>query len=138
MKAIIFCLGVAILSFSYAHEGHDHGTGQVQATKGGVIKKAGTMYFEVVGTQSKVEIYPLKESGPDSKVLKAVPLSEVKITANYKLPRKNVGTPISLKPAGDHFIGTINAASSHRYEVVINIEAGKVKDEMSYQVEPQE
>ena len=138
-KFYVFTFACLLTAFnSFAHEGHDHGTGQVQPTKGGVIQKAGAIYIEVVGTKKEIKVYPLKEAGPQSKVLKALSLSEVKVVASYKLPRQNKLTPVSLKQDGDHFSGSVDAAKFHRYEVVLKIEAGTVKDEISYQIEPQE
>lgn len=134
----IFIAFVLVASIAFAHEGHDHGTGQVQATKGGVIQKAGKFYFEVVGSRSEVKIYALTESGPSSKALKAVSPKDVKITASYKLPRKSASTPITLNAQADHFQGQISAGSAHRYEVLLKVEAKEVKDEITYQIEPQE
>ena len=45
----------------FAHDGHTHGPGQVQPTKGGVIMKGEKFYLEVVGTKNEVKFYPLKQ-----------------------------------------------------------------------------
>lgn len=132
----ITCLLISTTSF--AHDGHDHGTGQVQATKGGVIQKAGKLFVEIVGTKKEIKVYPLKEAGADSKVLKAVPLSEVKLSAAYKLPKQASAKEIVLTQSKDHFLGNVDAGKFHRYEVIIKIESGTMKDEISYQIEPQE
>lgn len=138
-KFYVFLFACFLTSMSsFAHEGHDHGTGQVQPTKGGVIQKAGNLYVEVVGSRKEIKVYPLKEASPKSKVLKAASLSEVKIAASYKLPKQSTGSAITLAPSSDHFIGKIDAAKFHRYEVTLKIESGSMKDEISYQIEPQE
>lgn len=137
----LFTVLSAILLFSFttfAHEGHDHGTGQVQPTKGGVIQKAGDLYLEVVGTKSEVKIYPLKEAGKGAKTLVAVPMNDVKLAATYILPKGAKHLPITLTKGVDHFDGKISAGSAHRYEVKVTIESGTMKDEIAYQIEPQE
>lgn len=129
---------IMLVSFSsFAHEGHDHGTGQVQPTKGGVIQKAGDLYLEVVGSKSDLKIYPLKQTGKESKTLTPVSLNDVKLAATYSLPRGKA-TPVTLTKSSDHFLGKISAGSSHRYEVKLKIESGAMKDEITYQIEPQE
>ena len=138
MKMILTLVTLLLTFTAFAHEGHDHGTGQIQPTKGGVIQKAGNIYFEVVGTQSELKVYPLKEAGPSSKILKPVPLKEVKITATYKLPRKPSPTSVTFVPQTDFYKGSISASGAHRYEVLLKVEAGSVKDEITYQIEPQE
>lgn len=130
---------ILLISFSsFAHEGHDHGTGQVQPTKGGVIQKAGDLYLEIVGSKSDIKIYPLKEAGKESKTLVPVSLNDLKVSATYLLPRGKSASPITLAKSSDHFAGKISAGSSHRYEVKLKIESGSMKDEITYQIEPQE
>ena len=52
-KLLVVLAAMMFVSLStFAHEGHDHGTGQVQPTKGGVIQKAGDLYLEIVGTKT--------------------------------------------------------------------------------------
>lgn len=136
LSVLLFSLIISLAAF--AHEGHDHGSGQVQPTKGGVIQKAGNVYFEIVGTKTEIKVYPMKESGPNSKTLKAVPLNDVKVIASYKLPRGKSAAPITLNKMNDHFSGKVSAASSHRYQVDLKVESGTLKDELTYQIEPQE
>lgn len=136
---LLVSLSALIISLTvFAHEGHDHGSGQVQPTKGGVIQKAGNMYFEIVGSKNEIKVYPMKESGLESKTLKPVSLNEVKINATYKLPRGKASTSITFNKMNDHFVGKVSAESAHRYEVVLKVESGSLKDEITYQIEPQE
>lgn len=139
MKIITTVIAFLVLSsFSVlGHEGHDHGAGQVQPTKGGVIQKAGNMYLEVVGTKEDLKVYPLREAGNGSKALKAVPLSELKVAATYTLPRGKA-TVVSFTNTGDHFTAKVAAGGAHRYQVDLKVESGTVKDEIQYQIEPQE
>ena len=135
--SVFFSVLFITLSAS-AHDGHDHGSGQVQPTKGGVIQKAGSMYFEIVGSKSEIKVYPMKESGTESKTLKPVPLNEVKVSATYKLPRGKSSSPVALNKMNDHFSGKVAAESTHRYQVDLKVESGTLKDEITYQIEPQE
>lgn len=139
MKKLFTALvALTLFSFSsFAHEGHDHGTGQVQPTKGGVIQKAGDLFLEIVGTKSDIKIYPLKAASKEAKTLVPVALNDVKLVATYMLPRGKA-TPVTLAKSSDHFEGKISAGSSHRYEVKLKIESGSMKDEITYQIEPQE
>lgn len=130
---------VSIFSFSVcAHEDHDHGPGQVQPTKGGTVLKAKKFYLEVVGTNTVVKIYPLKQTNSKSMVLSAIPLSEVKLSATFQLPRGHKKENIKIMGHGDHFMGSLDAKKSHRYEVVVNIEYSGEKEVLTFQVEPQE
>ena len=130
MKLILFLL--LALTFSVqAHEGHNHGPGQVQPIKGGVILKADHFYLEVVGTHTEIRIFPL-----DMK-LKALPLDKIKISASYKLPRAKKAETVSLKSMSDHFHGQIDSKNTHRYQVDVSIEALGEKELLTYQIEPE-
>lgn len=138
MKMILLTL-VTLFSFQVsAHEGHTHGPGQVQPTKGGVIMKGEKFYLEVVGTKSEVKFYPLKQVDPKSMMLTPIPLKDVKLSATYTLPRGKKNEAIALKNGSDHFIGTVDAKSSHRYQVDVSIETMGENEKLTYQIEPQE
>jgi hypothetical protein len=138
-KFLLICFFAFTSSLAvFAHEGHDHGSGQVQPTKGGVIQKAGNIYYEVVGSKEDIKVYPMKESGPEAKTLKAVSLNEVKISATYKLPRGKAAMPITFNKMNDHFAGKVSAQGAHRYQIDLKVESGTLKDEIIYQIEPQE
>lgn len=136
MKNIFITICILISITAFAHEGHDHGPGQVQPIKGGVIMKADNFFLEVVGTQTEVKIYPLIQKDEKS-LLTPLPLKEVKITASYKLPRGKKSDNIVLKENGDHFSGVINA-KTHRYQVDTHIVYKGEKEQFTYQIEPQE
>ncbi len=140
MKTKLITLAIiSILSFgANAHEGHTHGPGQVQPTKGGVILKGEKFFLEVVGTKSDVKIYPLKKTDPKSDMLSAIPLNQVKVTATYTLPRGKKAEAITLKQEADHFVGAVNAKSTHRYQVDVAIETLGENEKLTYQIEPQE
>ena len=130
---------VTLFSFQVsAHEGHTHGPGQVQPTKGGVIMKGEKFYLEVVGTKNEVKFYPLKQVDPKSMMLTPIPLKDVKLSATFALPRGKKNESIAIKNSTDHFIGSIDAKSSHRYQVDVSIETMGEKEKLTYQIEPQE
>ena len=140
MKMTLMVLTLATL-FSFhasAHEGHTHGPGQVQPTKGGVIMKGEKFYLEVVGTKKEVKFYPLKQLDPKSMMLTPIPLKDVKLAATFTLPRGKKNEAIALKNGSDHFIGLVDAKSSHRYQVDVSIETMGEKEQLTYQIEPQE
>ncbi len=132
LSALVSTLIISASAFAHG----DHGPTQVQPTKGGVIQKAESFYMEVVGSKTEVKFYPLREEG-SSKMLKPIPLAEVKLEATYTIPRGKP-TPITVSKANDHFVGSIKAGSAHRYQVDAKIQAGKDKDTLTFQVEPQE
>lgn len=136
MKKILMTLVTLFSLTAFAHEGHDHGTGQVQPIKGGVIMKTDHFYLEAVGSQSEIKFYPLVQENEKS-LLKPMPLKDIKITATYKLPRGKEVQKIALKENGDHFIGSVKA-KTHRYQVDANIEYKNEKEHFTYQIEPQE
>lgn len=136
MKKIIF-LFIAIVSLSlYAHEGHDHGPGQVQPVKGGVIMKADHFFLEVVGTQAEIKIYPFEQK-KENALLTPLSLKNIKVKASYKLPRGKESKSITLIENGDHFVGKVDA-KTHRYQVDTLIEHDGEKEQFTYQIEPQD
>lgn len=138
MKMILLTL-VTVFSFQIsAHEGHTHGPGQVQPTKGGVIMKGEKFYLEVVGTKSEVKFYPLKQVDPKSMMLTPIPLKDVTLSATFTLPRGKKSELIAVKNGTDHFRGSVDAKGSHRYQVDVSIETMGEKEKLTYQIEPQE
>lgn len=141
MKLLFAILSTLVLLSAapiFAGEGHDHGPGQVQPTKGGVLMKAHNFFLEAVGTTSEIKFYPLKKESAKSNTLKPIALSEVKITATYTIPRGKSAQKVTLSPKNDHFAGTISASGAHRYQVDVNVEVGNEKEKFIYQIEPQE
>jgi hypothetical protein len=132
--ALVFILTTTVS----AHDGHNHGPGQVQPTKGGVIMKGEKFYLEVVGTNKQVKFYPTQQQDAKSMILKPIPLKDVKLVATLSLPRGKKNEAINLVQHGDHFMGDIDAKGSHRYQVDISIETMGEKEKISYQIEPQE
>ena len=128
-----------LVSFAIqAHDGHNHGPGQVQPIKGGVIMKGEKFFLEVVGSKNEIKFYPLQQESAKSQMLKPIPLSQVKLSATYMLPRGKKAEVVTLKPQSDHFIGVIDSKSSHRYQVDVAIETLGEKEKITYQIEPQE
>lgn len=125
-------------NLTLAHDGHNHGPGQVQPTKNGVIMKTEKFFVEVAGSKTEVKIYPLKAEKVGSSKLVSIPLAEVKLTATYSLPRGKKDQAITLTKSADHFLGTVDAQSSHRYQVDVTVEALGEKDKLTFQIEPQE
>ena len=140
MKMTLIALALtAIFSFGIqAHEGHSHGQGKVQPTKGGVKMKGEKFFLEVVGTKKEIKIYPLKQADAKSQTLSGIPLNQVKVSATYSLPRSKSNQTITLKAEGDHFTGAVETKSSHRYQVDVSIETLGEEEKLTYQIEPQE
>lgn len=141
MKLFFAFLSTLVLlssAASFAGEGHDHGPGQVQPTKGGVLMKAHNFFLEAVGTTSEIKFHPLKKESAKSNTLKPIALNEVKITATYTIPRGKSNQAVALSPKKDHFSGMISASGAHRYQVDVNVEVGNEKEKFVYQIEPQE
>ncbi len=132
--ALVFILSTSVS----AHDGHNHGPGQVQPTKGGVIMKGEKFFLEVVGSDKDVKFYPLKQVDAKSMMLKPIPLKDVKLAATFTLPRGKKNEPVTLKGEGDHFVGAIDAKKSHRYQIDVAIETMGENEKLTYQIEPQE
>lgn len=138
MKSVLTVLITLTALFSLEVFAHgDHGPGQAQPTKGGVIMEAEGFLVEAVGSKTEVKFYPLKEQA-NSKVLKPIPVNEIKLEATYTLPRAKTPTPMTLTKAADHFVGSVNVGSAHRYQVDVKAQLGTVKDTLTFQIEPQE
>ncbi|MBL7665622.1 MAG: hypothetical protein JNM93_10860 [Bacteriovoracaceae bacterium] len=129
---------LALNSPVFAGEGHDHGPGQVQPTRGGILMKGHDFFLEAVGTKSEIKFYPLKKENSKSNALKPIPLKDVKITANYSLPRGKANQPILLSQNSDYFSGKVEAGSTHRYQVDVSVEVSNEKEKFTYQIELQE
>ena len=138
MKMILLTITVLISLQAFSHDGHTHGAGQVQPTKGGVIMKGEKFYLEVVGTKSEVKFYPLKQVDPKSMMLTPIPLKDVKLSAVYTLPRGKKNESVAITSAADHFVGKVDAKSSHRYQVDVTISTMGENEKLTYQIEPQE
>jgi hypothetical protein len=138
MKMILLTITALISLQVFAHDGHTHGPGQVQPTKGGVIMKGEKFYLEVVGTKNEVKFYPLKQVDPKSMMLTAIPLKDVKLSAVYTLPRGKKNEAIAITNAADHFVGKVDAKNSHRYQVDVTISTMGENEKLTYQIEPQE
>ncbi len=59
MRKLILIFTLAS-SFCWAHEGHDHGPGQVPLQKGGVMRSLETVHLELVFKDNAVKIYPFE------------------------------------------------------------------------------
>lgn len=138
MKTLLLTLSLMTLNSAFAHDGHNHGPGQVQPTKGGVILKAESFFLEVVGSNKEIKFYPLKQVDPKSMMLKPIPQKDFKLSATFSLPRSKKVETISLKPVADYFLGTLDAKNSHRYQVDVTIDYMGENEKMTYQIEPQE
>ncbi len=141
MKIIFITLSTLVLLATlsvFAGEGHDHGPGQVQPTKGGVLMKGHDFFLEAVGNSVEIKFYPLKKESAKSNTLKPISLKDVKISATYTIPRGKVSQTVVLSAKNEYFVGSISAKGAHRYQVDVNVEVGSEKEKFVYQIEPQE
>jgi hypothetical protein len=122
---------VSLISFSYTHEGHDHGPATVEAPNGGVIKTLEEVHIEVIAEKgsSTVKIYVY-----DTKMGKA-DLSKYPIKATATLPRGKAES-LELKNKNDYLEYTFDAKKAHRYTLDLSIKQHGHDDKLSFTIEP--
>lgn len=114
---------------SFAHEGHDHAPGVVQAPHGGVAKAGKNVSVELVTEGTTLKIYPLDAASK--------PLAGARVSATAQLPKSKKKETVVLTPQADRFEGSFASGGSYRYTLEVKVGVGKTKDEkFVFQVEP--
>lgn len=135
LKAIVFS---ALLStHAFAHEGHDHGPGNVPLQKGGVMRTLETVNLELVYKDKTIDVYAFStEADPKAPgKLKPADVSQYPVSATIELP-KSKPTSIELKTAGDHWTASFDPKDTHRFTFVLSIKQGGHSDKVKWTIEP--
>ena len=133
MKALIIGILVNLVSASlaFAHEGHDHAPGVVQAPHGGTVKQGKEFSVELVTSENDVTIYPL------TRELTAIPVTDVKLKAMYQLPKKKMEA-VTFSNHDDHFMATIDAKGAYKYSLNLSLTYQGKTQKVVFQVEKQQ
>lgn len=129
MFKISLIAAMLVSVFAFAHEGHDHGPGQVQAPKGGVIRSLETVHLELLTKGKTVSIYVYDMD------LKPEQVSKFPASATVALPKKK-SEPLKLTEKGDHWEAEFDAKGAHRFTVELSIKQGGHDDKVKFTVEP--
>ncbi|MGE3684058.1 MAG: hypothetical protein AB7G93_20245 [Bdellovibrionales bacterium] len=127
-----------VLSFSArAHEGHDYGSGSVPLQKGGVMRSLETVHLELVYKDKSIWIYPfeVKSDPKNPGKLKPAEPGKFPVSATVELPKAKPQL-VELKPAGDHWIASLDPKGAHRFTVILKITQGGHDDQVKWTVEP--
>jgi hypothetical protein len=130
---ILVLLMFGAYDFSFAHEGHHHGSeDQIpSAPHGGNLKQKKELFVELVVVDKQIKVYLLDSH------LKSLDSNNLKLTAKMIVPRKNQGPmDLILKKEGEYFTSKLPDEASHRYELKLYIENGKDKFDFEFNVEP--
>lgn len=114
---------------AFAHEGHDHGPGQVQAPKGGIIRSLETVHLELLTKGNQISIYAY------DKDLKEAAVKSFPVSATVTLPKKKP-QKIDLVEKGNHWESEFDAKGAHRYTLTLAIKQGGHHDQVKFTVEP--
>lgn len=130
MKQLILAFILTLSVTSFAHEGHDHGSGQVQPQKGGVVKSLETVHLEMVNLGKEIRIYVY------DKDVKPQPTKNYPLTAKVQLPRQKQTQDLKLEVKDTYWTTQFDPKGAHRYDLILNIEQGGHKDAVKFTVEP--
>jgi len=136
-KVIIGFILFSLTLTASAHEGHDHGPGNVPLQKGGTMRSLETVHLELVYKDKSVEIYPF-ETQVDHKTpakLKPADLSRFPVSATVELPKAKAQN-VELKPTGDHWSANLDPQGAHRFTFILAIKQGGHDDKVKWTVEP--
>ena len=128
-KLMFLMLSLMMGSYTFAHEGHNHTPGSIQAPHGGVIKGTSELYMELVSDASGLKFYPLTHE------LKAIPLSELKVSGTYQMPKKKK-EKLTLSSFEDHFETKVESKGAYRYALQLETIFKTKKESVTFQVEP--
>lgn len=128
-KIAIGLLIIFLSSLSHSHEGHDHGPGNVQAPKGGILRTLETVHLELLakGKSIKIHVYDTNLAPAEA--------SKYPVSATVELPRKK-SEPLALTAKGDHWEAEFDPKGAHRFTVVLAIKQGGHDDKVKFTVEP--
>jgi hypothetical protein len=127
---LIFIAMVGLSLSLFAHEGHNKIPGNIQAPHGGKIKGTDNLYIELVQAESNLKFYVFDHD------LKAIPMNEVELSGDLKLPKKQNTQKIEFVKTESAFSTNIDAKGSHRYSVDLAFKFKGKKEKLSFTVEP--
>lgn len=136
-KLILASLILVFANTSMAHEGHDHGPGNIPLQKGGVMRSLETVNLELVYKDKSVAIYPFETKQDPRTPGKLTPadVGRFPVSATLELPKAKTQN-VELKPAGDHWLATVDPKGAHRFTFVLAITQGGHNDKVKWTVEP--
>lgn len=129
MSKFILSFFIAISSIGFAHEGHDHGPGSIEAPKGGVIRNLETVVLELLAKGSEIKIYTY------DKELKPQKVSQFPASATITKPKKKPEA-VTLQDQGEYWLVKYDAKGEHRYTLTLDIKQGGHQDKMKWVIEP--
>lgn len=121
-------------------------TSMLQPTHGGKLIKGDDFYVEVVGTEEKVELYPMSLNKKTGK-LESLPVEKVNIHATYSFlhhepdegvdgrPTMKSESSIPLEKVGDGFEGPVKAENMDEYVVRFNIRYKSDRESYRHEVQ---
>lgn len=128
-KSLLVGIALLVAHKALAHEGHDHGPGQIQAPKGGVIRSLETVHLELLTKGKSLSIYAYDSS------LNPQDVTKFPVSATVTLPKKK-SENLALIPKGDHWEAEFDAKDAHRFALELSITQGGHKDKVKFNVEP--
>lgn len=129
-KLLTLALGILTAPSLFAHEGHEHAPGAINAPHGGVVKMGKEIALEFVQADGKLKIYPLTHE------LKAIPLTDIKLQGKAQ-PAKKSKVDMSFTAEGEFYTASYKGQS---YKTDLDITAnykGKT-DSIRQTIETQE
>ena len=131
MRMLALISGLLIsMGTASAHEGHDKTPGAMAAPHGGMLKSAGHVSLEIVPSKEGFKLYPLDHD------MKPIALTDVKVDAVAKFPRKKKLEPVALTSEADFFEGKVASGGAYRYTVEVKATHGGKTEKFSFNVEP--
>ncbi len=129
----IAVLIIAMASFVFAHEGHDHDTpAKVRAPKGGIIKSVENVHIEVVSRGKNIKVYIYDHD------MKPQNIETFRVSAKVQFPRSKKEEELVLANKKNFFEADFDAKGAHRYTLVLTVMDPKEghNDVLNYTVEP--
>lgn len=129
LNRIILTASLIFTQNSFAHKGHDHGPGQIQPPKGGVMRSLETVRLELLTKGNVISIYAY-DTKMEPVEVKKFPAS-LTVSLHKKSPQ-----PLPLVDKGDHWEAEFDAKGAHRYTLLLLIKQGGHDDKVKFTVEP--
>lgn len=123
----------AIISLSqtaFAHEGHDHAPGVINAPHGGVLEETDRFAVELVTVKEGLKLYLFDHE------MNSVDLKGVQVEGKMTLPRNKKSEAVSFKLAKDHFEAKVKAKGAYRYVLDLSVTKSGKTDKVRFNVEP--
>ncbi len=146
LKPLTFLLLFGVFSCAKDQQKVVSDSSMLQPTHGGKLIKGEEFFVEVVGTEDKVELYPMDYNKKTGK-LESLPADKVDIHATYSFlhhePEEGVdGRPtmksestIPLEKVGDGFEGPVKAENMEEYVVRFNVRYKSDKESYRHEVQ---